>query len=88
VRINTVTLSAAANGMIVPSQSVCEPNERLLSGGALVDTERLTDLDHLSVIQSAPLAPAELNGWLVQVLTTAAINARLSVTASALCLVQ
>jgi hypothetical protein len=53
-----------------------------------VDTERPTDLDHLSVIQSAPLAPADLNGWLVQVLTTAAINAPLTVTASALCIVQ
>jgi len=88
VRTNTVALSAAANGMIVFSQAVCGPNERVLGGGVLVDTERLNDLDHLSVIQSAPLAPADLNGWFVQVLTTAAINARLSVTASALCLVQ
>jgi Collagen triple helix repeat (20 copies) len=88
VRTNTVALSAAANGMIVSSQAVCESNERLLSGGVLVGTERPNDLDHLSVIQSAPLAPADLNGWVVQVLTTAAINAPLSVTASALCLVQ
>jgi hypothetical protein len=88
VRTNTVALSAAENGTIVSSQAVCEPNERLLSGGVLVDTERPNDLDHLSVIQSAPLIPADLNGWLVQVLTTAAIDAPLSVTASALCLVQ
>jgi hypothetical protein len=74
--------------MIVSSQAVCQSNERLLSGGVLVDTERPTDLDHLSVIQSAPLAPADLNGWLVEVLTTAAIDAPLTVTASALCLVQ
>ena len=89
VRTNTVTLNAAANGMIVSSQAVCEPNERLLSGGFFAGgTEHPNDLDHLSVIQSAPLAPADLNGWVVQVLTTAAINAPLSVTASALCLVQ
>ena len=88
VRTNTVALSAAANGMIVSSQAVCESNERLLSGGVLVGTERPNDLDHLSVIQSAPLAPADLNGWLVEVLTTAAIDAPLTVTASALCLVQ
>src|SRR4029453_17439018 len=68
VRTNTVALSAAENGMIVSSQAVCESNERLLSGGVLVDTERPNDLDHLSVIQSAPLTPADLNGWLVQVL--------------------
>jgi hypothetical protein len=42
----------------------------------------------LSVIQSAPLAPAELNGWLVEVLATSAINGRLTVTASALCVAQ
>jgi Collagen triple helix repeat (20 copies) len=88
VRTNTVSLSSAENGMIVSSQAVCQSNERLLSGGVLVDTERPTDLDHLSVIQSAPLAPADLNGWLVEVLTTAAIDAPLTVTASALCLVQ
>jgi hypothetical protein len=88
VRTNTVALSAAANGMIISSQAVCESNERLLSGGVLVGTERPNDLDHLSVIQSAPLTPADLNGWVVQVLATAAINAPLSVTASALCLVQ
>jgi hypothetical protein len=88
VRTNTVALSAAENGTIVSSQAMCESNERLLSGGVLVDTERPNDLDHLSVIQNAPLTPADLNGWLVQVLTTAAIDAPLSVTASALCLVQ
>jgi Collagen triple helix repeat (20 copies) len=88
VRTNTVSLSSAENGMIVSSQAVCQSNERLLSGGVLVDTERPTDLDHLSVIQSAPLAPADLNGWLVEVLTTAAIDAPFTVTASALCLVQ
>jgi Collagen triple helix repeat (20 copies) len=68
VRTNTVALSAAENGTIVSSQAMCESNERLLSGGVLVDTERPNDLDHLSVIQSAPLTPADLNGWLVQVL--------------------
>jgi hypothetical protein len=88
VRTNTVALTAAENGTIVSSQAVCESNERLLSGGFLAGTERPNDLDHLSVIQSAPLTPADLNGWLVQVLTTAAIDAPLSVTASALCLVQ
>ena len=88
VRINTVSLPSAGNGVIVSSQAFCESNERLVSGGVRVDTERPNDLDHLSVIQSAPLAPADLNGWLAQVLTTAAINAPLSVTASALCLVQ
>jgi hypothetical protein len=74
--------------MIVSSQVVCGSNERLLSGGVRVETESPNDLDHLSVIQSAPLTPADLNGWLVQVLATATINAPLSVTASALCLVQ
>jgi Collagen triple helix repeat (20 copies) len=88
VRTNTVALSAAENGMIISSQVVCESNERLLSGGFLAGTERPRDLDHLSVIQNAPLTPADLNGWLVQVLTTATIDAPLSVTASALCLVQ
>src|SRR4029453_9125100 len=87
-RTNTVALSAAENGMIISSQVVCESNERLLSGGFLAGTERPRDLDHLSVIQNAPLTPADLNGWLVQVLTTATIDAPLSVTASALCLVQ
>jgi hypothetical protein len=74
--------------MIVSSEAVCESNERLLSGGFLAGTEHPNDLDHLSVIQSAPLVPAELNGWLVQMLTTATIDAPFSVTASALCLVQ
>jgi Collagen triple helix repeat (20 copies) len=88
VRTNAAALSGAENGTIVSSQAVCEPNERLLGGGVLVQTERPNDLDHLSVIQSAPLAPADLNGWVVQVLTTANIDAEFSVTASALCLVQ
>jgi hypothetical protein len=88
VRTNSVTLGAAENGMIVSSQAVCESNERLLSGGFLAATERPNDLAHLSLIQSAPLTPADLNGWLVQMLTTAAINAPFSVTASALCVVQ
>src|SRR5262249_37547006 len=87
VRANTVSLPGAGNGMVVSSQAVCGSNERLLSGGVRVETERPNDLDHLSVIQSAPLAPADLNGWLVQVLATATINAPLSVTASVLCLV-
>ncbi len=85
VRTNTVAPTAAANGMIVPSPAACESNERLLSGGVLVEAERPNDLAHLSVIRSAPAAP---NGWLVQVLATTAINAPFSVTASALCLVQ
>jgi hypothetical protein len=88
VRTNTVALNAVANGMIISSQALCGSNERLLSGGVLVDTERPNDQDHLSVIQSAPLAPADLNGWLVEVLATAAINARVSVVASALCLME
>ena len=88
VRTNTASLPGVDNGMIVSSQVVCGSNERLLSGGVRLETERPNDLDHLSVIQSAPLAPADLNGWLVQVLATATIDAPLSVTASALCLVQ
>jgi hypothetical protein len=88
VRTNTVTLDGVENGTVISSQAVCGPNERLLSGGVLVDTERPNDQDQLSVIQSAPLAPAGLNGWLVQVLATATINARLSVVASALCLLE
>src|SRR5262245_33452653 len=88
VRTNTVTLDGAANGMIVSSQATCESTERLLSGGVLVDTADSNDLRKLSVIQSGPLAPAELNGWLVEALVTAAINGRVSVTASALCAVQ
>jgi len=88
VRTNTVALSAAENRVIVTSQALCESNERLLSGGVLVSAEEPNDLSHLSVIQSAPLPSADLEGWLVQVFTTAAINAPLSVTASALCLVQ
>ena len=88
VRTNTVALDAAANRVIVSSQALCESNERLVSGGFLVSTEEPNDLGHLSVIQSAPLPSADLEGWLVQVLTTAAINAPLSVTASALCLTQ
>ena len=88
VRANTVTLDAAANGMIVSSQALCESTERLLTGGVRVDTAAPNDLSKLSVIQSAPLAPADLNGWLVEVLATSAINAPFFVTASALCLVQ
>jgi hypothetical protein len=88
VRTNTVTLDAAANGMIVSSQAVCGSTGRLLSGGVLIDTVEPNDLSKLSVIQSAPLAPVDLNGWVVEVLATSAINAPLSVTASALCLVQ
>jgi hypothetical protein len=88
VRTNTVALSAAENRVIVSSQALCESNERLLSGGFLVSTEDPNDLGHLSVIQSAPLPAADLEGWLVEVFTTAAINAPLSVTASALCLIQ
>ena len=88
VRTNTVTLDGAANGMIVSSQAVCEANERVLSGGFFAATERPNDLSHLSVIQSGPLIPAERNGWLVEMVATAAINAPFSVTASALCLVQ
>jgi hypothetical protein len=88
VRTNTVTLSAAGNGMVVSSQAVCEANERLLSGGFFTSTERPNDLSHLSVIQSGPLVPADRNGWLVEIVATTAINAPFSVTASALCLVQ
>lgn len=88
VRTNTVTLSAAANGTVVSSQAVCEANERLLSGGFFAGTEHPSDMSHLSVIQSDPLIPADRNGWLVEMVATAAINAPFSVTASALCLVQ
>src|SRR5262249_38985606 len=88
VRTNTVTLDAAANRMIVSSQALCESTERLLSGGVVVDAAERNDLSKLSVIQSAPLAPAELNGWLVEVLATSDINAPFSVTASALCVAQ
>ena len=87
VRTNTVTLDGVANGMIVPSKALCEPTERLLSGGVSVDTEDPNELSKLSVVQSAPLAPAD-NGWLVEVLATSAITHQLLVTASALCLVQ
>ena len=87
VRTNPVTLNGAAQGMIVSSQALCQSTERLLSGGVFVDATEPNDLSHLSVIQSAPLAPAD-NGWLVEVLATSAINGRLVVTASALCLVQ
>jgi len=86
VRTNTITFSAAANGMVVSSQAVCEANERLLSGGFFADSAN--DLSHLSVIQSGPLIPADRNGWVVEMVATAAINAPFSVTASALCLVQ
>ena len=85
VRTNTEVPVEAANGAIVTVPAVCASNERLLSGGVLVEAERPNDLAHLSVIQSAPAAP---NGWLVRVLATTAINAPFSVTASALCLVQ
>src|SRR5262245_31674758 len=88
VRTNTVTLDGAKIDMIVSSQATCESTERLLTGGVLVDTADPNDLRKLSVIQSGPLAPAELNGWLVEALATAAINGRVSVTASALCAVQ
>jgi hypothetical protein len=74
--------------MIASSQAVCGPTERLLTGGVRVDAAEPNDLSKLSVIQSAPLAPAELNGWLVEVLATSAINAPFSVTAFVLCLVQ
>jgi len=88
VRANPVTLDSAANGMIVSSQATCASSERLLSGGVQIDTADPNDLRKLSVIQSAPLAPAELNGWLVEVLATSAITGRLTVTASALCVAQ
>lgn len=88
VRTNPVTLDAAAIGMIVSSQAICASTERLLSGGVLIDAAEPNDLRKLSVIQSAPLAPVELNGWLVEVLATSAINGQFSVTASALCLAQ
>jgi hypothetical protein len=88
VRTNTVTLDGAANGMIVSSQALCEPTERLLSGGVSVDTAEPNELSKLSVVQSAPLAPAAANGWLVEVLATSFIFHPLFVTASALCLVQ
>ena len=86
VRTNTVTLNGAANGMIVSSQALCESTERLLSGGVFVDTAEPNELSKLSVVQSAPLAAA--NGWLVEVLATTAITHQVSVTASALCVVQ
>jgi hypothetical protein len=88
VRTNPVTLDAAAIGMIVSSQAICASTERLLSGGVLIDAAEPNNLSKLSVIQSAPLAPVELNGWLVEVLATSAINGQFSVTASALCLAQ
>jgi hypothetical protein len=88
VRTNTVTFDAAANGMIVSSQALCQANERLLSGGFSADAESPNDLSHLSAIQSGPLIPADRNGWLAEMVATAAINAPFSVTASALCLVQ
>ena len=88
MRANPVTLDSAANGMIVSSQATCASSERLLSGGVQIDTADPNDLRKLSVIQSAPLAPAELNGWLVEVLATSAITGRLTVTASALCVAQ
>ena len=83
-----MTLDSAVNGMIVSSRATCASSERLLSGGVQIDTADPNDLRMLSVIQSAPLAPAELNGWLVEVLATSAINGRLTVTASALCVAQ
>jgi len=86
VRTNTVTLNGAAQGMIVSSQALCESTERLLSGGVFVDTAEPNELSKLSVVQSAPLAAA--NGWLVEVLATTAITHQVSVTASALCVVQ
>ena len=88
VRINPVTLDGAANGMIVSSQAICASTERLLSGGVLIDAVDQNNRAKLSVIQSAPLAPVELNGWRVEVLATSAINGQFSVTASALCLAQ
>ena len=88
MRNNTVTSDTAANGMIISSQALCGSNERSLSGGVRVDAAEPNDLSKLSVIQSAPLAPAELNGWLVEVLATSAINAPFTVTAFVLCLVQ
>jgi len=88
VRINPVTLDGAANGTIVSSQAICAPTERLLSGGVLIGAADPNDLRKLSVIQSAPLAPVELNGWLVEVLATSDINGQFSVTASAQCLAQ
>jgi hypothetical protein len=88
VRTNTVTLDAAANGMIVSSEALCESTERLLSGGVVVDAAKRNDFSKLSVIQSAPLAPAELNGWLAEVLATSDINGTFSVTASALCVAR
>jgi len=88
VRANPVTLDAAANGMIVSSQATCASTERLLSGGVQIDAADPNDLRKLSVIQSAPLVPAELNGWLVEVLATSAINGRFTVAASALCVVE
>jgi len=87
VRTNTVTLNGAANGMIVSSQALCESTERLLSGGVFVATAEPNELGKLSVVQSAPLAPED-NGWMVEVVATSAITHQLSVTASALCLVQ
>src|SRR5262249_23150472 len=88
VRANPVTLGAAANGLIVSSQAACASTERLLSGGVQIDAADPNDLRKLSVIQSAPLVPAELNGWLVEVLATSAINGRFTVAASALCVVE
>jgi hypothetical protein len=87
VRTNTVTLNGAAQGMIVSSQALCQSTERLLSGGFFVDTAEPNELSKLSVVQSAPLAPAD-NGWMVEVLATSAITHQLFVTASALCVVQ
>jgi hypothetical protein len=87
VRTNPVTLNGAAQGMIVSSQALCQSTERLLSGGVFVDTAEPNELSKLSVVQSAPLAPAD-NGWLVEVLATSAITHQLVVTASALCVVQ
>ena len=88
VRINTATFGAADNNVIVSSQAVCEANERLLSGGFFASSDRPNDLSHLSLVQSGPLVPADRNGWLVEMVTTAAITAPFSVTASALCLAQ
>ena len=87
VHTNTVTVDRADNGEIVPSTAFCESTERLLSGGVFVATAEPNELSKLSVVQSAPLAPED-NGWMVEVVATSAITHQLSVTASALCLVQ
>ncbi len=88
VRANTAAFANPPNGTILSVFAFCQLGERLLSGGFLLSTSRPADVQHLVVIQSAPIPIpiGNLEGWYVQAITTAAMQSTASLVNYVRCL--